>query len=323
MVFYAPSGGGIRSRVQLRIRDLAAALATSVQTANSHTGTVIDFRDLQGAPTELGRFLAQELTDQLVQAGKGLTLLDRTSLEYLMKENNFTQEGLIDPKTQKQYGKMLGLDIIIIGTVTPIGQSVRLNVRALSTETSAIIAIQSTTIQVGNIGEMYHHGLSRSAPGTSPDKRKSDLHDQLRPGSLKFSVKDIDVSSQAGGLISVSYSFENLTGRNLAVAMIHDTASVGPCHGSVVGASALSFLYPNNIAQVSRDLQSGSAAYPAQALRSVASGSKISGSFTLHSPGCAQRLRSPLDVAVSAVASIDRQVITIPLSAAEVSIQNR
>jgi len=52
------------------LKGVAANLVLKLEDAKQHSGTVLDFTDLQGAPTELGRFLAQELSGYLVGAGK-------------------------------------------------------------------------------------------------------------------------------------------------------------------------------------------------------------------------------------------------------------
>ena len=274
---------------------------------------------MQGSATELGRFFAQELTDQLVQAGVGLALIDRTTLDYLKKENNLSDQGFINPKTRQQYGRMLGIDTLIIGTTTPVGPSIRLNIRAISVETGAILATQSTTLPgLGEIGQMQNHGLVTPTLNSSSPTVQGDFRAKLRPGSVKLVVRDIMINSRGGywqdAQISVSFSLENLTSMGILLALVHDNASVGPCSGSILQASSIQFLYGNNIAQVTRDLRAGETAYTSQALRWLPSGAKVSASFTLLAGRCAQSLAGTADVAMSAVVAVDKDILTLPLS---------
>lgn len=118
------------------------------QLAGSDTKTlaVVDFTDLQGNVTELGRFLAEELSIRLAGLDQGFEVVDRTHLKALLKEHKLSSTGLIDPSTARELGRIAGVDGLITGTVTPLGDSVRCAVKVLNTETAHIIT--STTANI-------------------------------------------------------------------------------------------------------------------------------------------------------------------------------
>ena len=131
---------------ETQLRAVAATMVSQLETGSQKSGTVLDFADLQGQNTELGRFLAQELSNQLVAAAKTISFIDRANLQHLLRENNLSMEGLIAPETAGRLGNMIGIDTLIMGTITLIGNSVRLSVRAVAVETGRIVSSQSTTL---------------------------------------------------------------------------------------------------------------------------------------------------------------------------------
>jgi len=63
------------------MRPLSSALAKSITASGRKTVAVIDFTDLQGNVIELGRFLAEELSIDLLADAKGFEVIDRTQPE--------------------------------------------------------------------------------------------------------------------------------------------------------------------------------------------------------------------------------------------------
>lgn len=132
---------------ETEVRGLAEKLVTGLDLADHKTGSVLDFTNLDGTPSMLGRFLALELADQLVAVSKKTKFVDRANLQYLLRENKMTEGGLLDPATSKKLGKVAGIDTFIVGTLVVLGDKIRLSVRAIAAETQIIVASQSTTLQ--------------------------------------------------------------------------------------------------------------------------------------------------------------------------------
>ena len=66
---------------------------------------MVDFTDLQGNVTELGRFLAEELSITLSESEKGFEIVDRTHLKAILQENKLSTTGLMDPRWQGSWDK--------------------------------------------------------------------------------------------------------------------------------------------------------------------------------------------------------------------------
>jgi TolB-like protein len=133
------SGFGLSLAYEKEIKALSSILAESILTSGKKSIAVVDFTDLQGNVTELGRFLAEEFSVALSGAGKGFEVVDRTHLKSLLKEHQLAQTGLIDPSTARKVGEIAGVHALVTGTITPFGESIRLTVKVLDTATAKVI----------------------------------------------------------------------------------------------------------------------------------------------------------------------------------------
>lgn len=82
----------------------------------------------------------------LALRAKGYRVIDRTHLKAILQEHKLAASGVIDPATARQLGKLAGVDTLITGTLTPLGDSVRLSVKALDAETAAMVAATALNI---------------------------------------------------------------------------------------------------------------------------------------------------------------------------------
>ena len=143
---------------------VSATLGPRLQAAGRKTVAVVDFTDLQGNATELGRYLAEELSVTLANSGKGFTVIDRTHLKALLQENKLGSSGVIDSQTARQLGRIAGVDTLITGTLTPFGDSVRLSVKALDAQTAGMLAATTAEIpRTKAIDELLNRSVGASS----------------------------------------------------------------------------------------------------------------------------------------------------------------
>ena len=222
---------------EAELQAVAGKLIAQLEAAGQKSGTVLDFTDLQGQGTELGRFLAQELSDQLVRAAKTLSFVDRANLQHLLRENKLSMEGLVNPESSRKLGNMIGLDTVIYGTVTPLGDKIRLSVRAIAVETGRIVASQSESLpDAAELQQLYNRGVAGAPTGaTTPDAAtasgSSDPRSRFRPDSIKLTGSEIvvDASSSNGTIVNVTV--ENLAGTGLSVGLLNESVTARSCVG--------------------------------------------------------------------------------------------
>lgn len=90
---------------------------------------------------DVTEFIANELEFILVE--QGLTLIDRSQLDKIRKEQNLQISGEVDDAQAVSIGKIAGASIIITGAVTGSGSLRRLRLRGLDTQTAQVLAVAS------------------------------------------------------------------------------------------------------------------------------------------------------------------------------------
>src|SRR5690242_7187921 len=99
------------------LSSLATNLAAFTKDNAKKKVTVLDFTDLQGVNSELGKYIAEQLTVDLVMAKSGFSVLDRANLKKILAEHKLTATGLVDPEYSKKLGQFAGVDALILGTI--------------------------------------------------------------------------------------------------------------------------------------------------------------------------------------------------------------
>jgi len=129
-----------------QVRGVARGIQEKLTAAGKKTVAVVDFTDLDGSVTWLGRFLAEEVSVALASEAKGFEVIERTQLKAILQEQKLGTSGVIDPQTARRVGQIAGADVITTGSLTPFGDSIRLSVKALDVSTARMIAAASTDI---------------------------------------------------------------------------------------------------------------------------------------------------------------------------------
>lgn len=145
---------------------VAARLAAKIAPLPGASVAVVDFTDLQGRVTELGRFYAEELSIALANAPGGFKVIDRGHLKALLAEHKFQTSGVVDEKTAAELGRIAGVTILVTGTVADIEGSLRLAVKALNTQSAAIqAAVSVSMLKSDATSALLRRDVAQSVPG--------------------------------------------------------------------------------------------------------------------------------------------------------------
>jgi curli biogenesis system outer membrane secretion channel CsgG len=74
-----------------------------------------------GADQDIGKGIADMLVDKLVNDGQ-YSVIERKALDKILAEQNFSNSDRADPTSAAKLGKVLGVDAIIIGSITQFGR---------------------------------------------------------------------------------------------------------------------------------------------------------------------------------------------------------
>ena len=153
------------------INTLSVAMAEKISKAGRTSVAVVDFTDLEGNVTHLGRLIAEEFSIALAGASKDFKVIDRTHLNSIIKENKLSATGLTDPTTARKLGKIVGVQALITGTLTPFGENVRLAIKVLDTSTAEIInAKRGNIAKIQRIEELLAKGIAVAVAQTTVTK---------------------------------------------------------------------------------------------------------------------------------------------------------
>ena len=109
---------------------LAAPLVAQTPTPARKRVAVLDFdyatvrsyvTDIWNSDVDIGKGIADMLVTQMVRNGT-YSVVERKQLDRILHEQNFQQSGRADASTAAQLGRLLGVDAIIIGSVTQFGR---------------------------------------------------------------------------------------------------------------------------------------------------------------------------------------------------------
>ncbi|WP_157439761.1 CsgG/HfaB family protein [Terracidiphilus gabretensis] len=77
-----------------------------------------------GTDVDLGKGITQMLVTNLVKDGS-YTMIDRAAMDKILAEQNFSNSNRADPSSAAKIGKLLGVDAIIVGTITEFGNETK------------------------------------------------------------------------------------------------------------------------------------------------------------------------------------------------------
>lgn len=107
---------------------------------------VLDFR-LQGNDFEtkdMGKIVAEWLITAFVHEGR-FEVIERKLLGEVLEEQQMVEAGIVDQETASEIGKLLGVKVIISGSVAKIQDVVEVNARIVDVTSASIITAESVS----------------------------------------------------------------------------------------------------------------------------------------------------------------------------------
>jgi TolB-like protein len=147
------------------VNSLSNGLSEIASRSGKKTVAVVDFTDLQGCVTELGRYMAEDVSVALVNNAKGFEVIDRTNLKVLMQEHKLAATGIIDPATARKLGQVAGVDALVTGTIAPLSDSVHVSAKVLDTETAKMLGGVTADIpRTRTVEDLLAKGVANCGP---------------------------------------------------------------------------------------------------------------------------------------------------------------
>jgi hypothetical protein len=168
---------------------LATDLATKIHTMKHERVTVVDFLDLEKKPNKLTKLLTYKLQAALAEPDRDLVVVDQSHLAELFDQMEKLSEGLIDPATARELGKVTGTEVLIYGTVMVSSMSVRLDVSAIDLQTAKVIAAGTASpTRIGLVDRLAKE-VEREDEGTASAEDDSETETPVKAASAKTSPR--------------------------------------------------------------------------------------------------------------------------------------
>lgn len=223
---------GAASNLDEGVGQLAGQISKSMQEKQAQKIAILDFSDLNGNVTALGQFMAEELTTQLFLVAPGkFEVVERRQLMKLEEELMLSQTGFIEEKGIKKMGQVFGVDAVVTGSITDLGNTIKINARLLGVETAKVFAVAATDIpktgmvadlirQVASKPQSSKNGQTAQSAEVQPQKadEKKDVASAYvwDDGSLKVTIESF---KKSGKNINVAAIFENISDKALRVSI--------------------------------------------------------------------------------------------------------
>ena len=131
-----------------------------------------DHSDFNGVTSYFGKYVAVKISNRLTK-NKDFTVVDRNSIELILKEQKFQYSGAVDEKTAIELGKMVGASVIVFGIITEFTNRVSIDSKILSVETANVIGTTDYSInKTKDVADLIATVISSS------EKQKKELEQE-------------------------------------------------------------------------------------------------------------------------------------------------
>ena len=142
------------------VSNATTALATTISTQFAqkmgdvafHRVAIPYFQELGDGVSEhhLGQLIAELLASEL-SMHKPFILVERERLDQIMREHRLKDLGIIDESSAAQFGKVLGAQSLISGTVAEVGPNYIVTVRQVDAESGKVLVASKISFNKGNL----------------------------------------------------------------------------------------------------------------------------------------------------------------------------
>lgn len=181
---------------------------------------IMEFMDMNGKVTKLGKLIPEELTTRLFKSGQ-FQVIERQLLNKVIEEQKLGMSGIIDASSAAEIGKLLGVDAIVTGTVTDRGDGIRVNARMIETENAQVFAVASASI----VREAYLLAMldskvdipeeSVSSTSNASDSKSNDKNSEHKiiarglVNDIKVEVVSIDFNTPSEAKLTLVFTNKN------------------------------------------------------------------------------------------------------------------
>ncbi|MHB9291478.1 hypothetical protein Holit_00555 [Hollandina sp. SP2] len=141
------------------LQDLAGSKTSKSSTPEEKmTVAVLDFLNVDGSHSVLGRYFAEQ-TGHYLAKRPHVILVERTQINRLEEEFDFSASGYVSEDSAIALGGMLGASAVVLGTLIKVGRKIEVHMKTIDTRTGTVLTSGSTELSGGKYLTMYNQVL--------------------------------------------------------------------------------------------------------------------------------------------------------------------
>ena len=136
-----------QSGVEDGIDNLARQIVERSRSEGGTTIAISAFPHVDDSCSELSNFLVDELVLSLFSVPDAdLQIIERSQLGRIFSELELSMSGAVDANTTQELGRIHGVDTLLVGSLTTIGDDLRVNARLINTETAQVYSAAAVNV---------------------------------------------------------------------------------------------------------------------------------------------------------------------------------
>ena len=143
--------------VKHRLQSITFSLAILILPLNAQTNVAVIPLDAKGVSEIEASVLTERLGLELFRTGR-FTVLERGKMEEILTEQDFQLTGCVSEECLVEVGQLLGVEQMMAGSVSKIGNTYSVILRLISAESGAIVQVASYDHK-GAIDELLSAGM--------------------------------------------------------------------------------------------------------------------------------------------------------------------
>jgi Curli production assembly/transport component CsgG. len=108
---------------------------------------VADFKGPEDITTALGEYISDKLSIRLYSSGAFQDFMERKELKQILTSRKVEYGGYFDQNTVKKFGKMIGVDSMVIGAIKDMGTFVDVTAKIVNSETGRLQGIADVSLK--------------------------------------------------------------------------------------------------------------------------------------------------------------------------------
>ena len=122
------------------LKNISVDIANKLLIKGMKKIAVVYITDINKTQTVLGKYMADVISVNIVNDIGDFEVFDRENLSGIREAKTLIDEGFIDKNRVQELGKLLNVDVFIIGNYTVFSSTINLSLKALDTKTGFVIA---------------------------------------------------------------------------------------------------------------------------------------------------------------------------------------